>query len=67
MIKEIIRDILKKEDEIIKNMKNKAVFNVDFEINGKIWRRKTEYTRDRKTGELNIKDYPMVILAGGRK
>ena len=42
MIKEIIRDIQKKENEIIKNMKNKAVLNVDMEINGKIWRKKTE-------------------------
>jgi DNA repair exonuclease SbcCD ATPase subunit len=65
MIKEILKEIMKKEDEIIKNMKNKAVFNVDFEINGKTWRMKTEYTRDRKTGGIMIKDYPMILLTGG--
>ena len=67
MIKEILKEIMKKEDEIINNMTSKAVFNVDFEINGKTWRKKTEYTRDRKTGELTIKDYPMILLTGGTK
>ncbi len=67
MIKEIVRDIIKRENEIIKNMKNKAVFNVDFEIDGKTWRMKTEYTRDRKTGGIMIKDYPMILLTGGTK
>ena len=66
MIKEIIRDIQKKENEIIKNMKNKAVLNVDMEINGKIWRKKTEYTKN-SAGELNIKDFPMILLHGGIK
>ena len=66
MIKEIIRDIQKKENEIIKNMKNKAVLNVDMEINGKTWRKKTEYTKNA-AGELNIKDFPMVLLNGGTK
>ena len=66
MIKEIIRDIQKKENEIIKNMKNKAVLNVDIEINGKIWRKKTEYTKNA-AGKLNIKEHPVIILTGGRK
>ena len=66
MIKEIIRELIKKEDEIIKNMKNKAVINIDTEINGKIWRKKTEYTRN-SAGELSIKEYPAVILTGGKK
>ena len=66
MIKEIIRDIQKKENEIIKNMKNKAVLNVDMEINGKIWRKKTEYTKNA-AGELEIKEFPVIILTGGIK
>ena len=60
MIKEIIRELIKKEDEIINNMTNKAVLNVDIEINGKIWRKKTEYTKN-KAGELEIKEYPAII------
>ena len=66
MIKEIIRELIKKEDEIIKNMKNKAVINIDTEMNGKIWRKKTEYTRN-SAGKLDIKEYPAVILTGGKK
>ena len=66
MIKEIIRDIQKKENEIIKNMKNKAVLNVDMEINGKTWRKKTEYTKN-SAGELEIKEFPVIILTGGIK
>ena len=66
MIKEIIRDIQKKENEIIKNMKNKAVLNVDMEINGKTWRKKTEYTKN-SAGELEIKEFPVIILTGGTK
>ena len=66
MIKEILKEIMKKEDEIINNMTNKAVLNVDMEINGKIWRKKTEYTKN-SAGELNIKDYPMILLYGGTK
>ena len=67
MIKAIIRDIRKREKEVIKNLKNKAVIIIDTEINGRTWRKKTEYTRDRKTGELTIKDYPMILLTGGTK
>ena len=63
---EIIRDIQKKENEIIKNMKNKAVLNVDMEINGKTWRKKTEYTKN-SAGELEIKEFPVIILTGGIK
>ena len=66
MIKEIMRELIKKEDEIVSNMKNKAVITVDTEINGKIWRKKTEYTKNA-AGELNIKEHPAVILIGGRK
>ena len=66
MLKEIIREIIKKEDEIINNMTSKAVITVDTEINGKTWRKKTEYTKN-SAGELNIKDYPMILLYGGTK
>ena len=66
MIKKIIRELIKKEDEIINNMTSKAVITVDTEINGKTWRKKTEYTKN-KSGELNIKDFPMVLLNGGAK
>lgn len=64
MIKEIIRELIKKEDEIIKNMKNKAVINIDTEMNGKIWRMKTEYTKNEKTGEISIKKHPMILIGG---
>ena len=66
MIKEIIRELIKKEDEIINNMTSKAVITVDTEINGKTWRKKTEYTKN-KSGELEIKEFPVVILTGGMK
>jgi hypothetical protein len=36
MIKEIIWDIRKREKEVIKNLKNKAVIAMDTEINGKM-------------------------------
>ena len=66
MIKEILKEIMKKEDEIINNLTSKAVITVDTEINGRAWRKKTEYTKN-SAGEINIKDYPAVILTGGTK
>ena len=66
MIEEILKEIMKKEDEIINNMTSKAVFTVDIEINGKTLRKKTEYTKN-SAGKLEIKDYPAVILTGGTK
>ena len=42
MIKEILKEIMKKEDEIINNMTSKAVITVDTEINGRTWRKKTD-------------------------
>ena len=66
MIKEILKEIMKKEDEIINNLTSKAVITVDTEINGRTWRKKTEYTKN-SAGEINIKDYQAIILTVGTK
>jgi hypothetical protein len=64
MLRKIIKEILKKEKEIIKNTKNKTVVTIDTTIDGRTWRRKTEYKKN-SAGKLEIKEYPAVILRGG--
>lgn len=56
-----MRVILRREKEITDTLRGKATITVDAELNGKVWRIRTEYWKD-EDGKIISKKYPMIVV-----